>query len=88
MIYLYEIHIRKANQRDGLGKELMDIVYTLGKAARMRKVMLTVFDHNKPACEFYRQQGYRVDPVSPSQDAERSGNVDFDIMFKQITQQS
>ncbi len=50
--------------------------------------MLTVFDHNKPACEFYRQQGYRVDPVSPSQDAERSGNVDFDIMFKQITQQS
>ncbi|KAJ1030381.1 hypothetical protein NDA16_001290 [Ustilago loliicola] len=84
VVYLYEIQVRKENQRDGLGKELMDVVYELGKETRMRKVMLTVFDENKGAKKFYVRQGYEVDPISPSLDEQRKATVDFETMFKVV----
>ena len=84
VVYLYEIQIRATNQRDGLGKELMDVVYALGQQARMRKVMLTVFDENKAARAFYDKMGYKVDKNSPSLDPERKSRVDFETMFKVV----
>lgn len=84
VVYLYEIQVRKQNQRDGLGKELMDVVYELANETGMRKVMLTVFDENKAARKFYQRQGYQVDPISPSLDEEKKGRVDFEIMFKVV----
>ena len=81
VVYLYEIQIRSANQRDGLGKELMDVVYDLGKATRMRKVMLTVFDENAAARAFYKRMGYTVDPASPGMDGGVK-KVDFETMSK------
>lgn len=79
VVYLYEIQVREGNQRDGLGRELMDAVYGLGRETGLRKVMLTVFDENKGARQFYEKQGYRKDPNSPGKD-----EVDFEIMFKQV----
>ncbi|CBQ67680.1 conserved hypothetical protein [Sporisorium reilianum SRZ2] len=84
VVYLYEIQVRRGNQRDGLGRELMDVVYELGRAVRMRKVMLTVFDENKAARRFYEKMGYGVDPASPSLDEDRKGRVDFETMFKRL----
>ncbi|KAF6766800.1 HhH-GPD domain protein [Kalmanozyma brasiliensis GHG001] len=84
VVYLYEIQVREANQRDGLGRELMDAVYELGQQAGLRKVMLTVFDENKAAKEFYGKMGYKIDPASPSLDDEAKGKVDFETMFKVI----
>ncbi|SPO20852.1 related to NTG2 - DNA N-glycosylase and apurinic/apyrimidinic (AP) lyase involved in base excision repair [Ustilago trichophora] len=84
VLYLYEIQIRKENQRDGLGKELMDVVADLAKMTRMRKVMLTVFDENKAARKFYEKMGYDVDPNSPSLDEETKARVDFGTMYKVV----
>ncbi|PWZ02754.1 DNA glycosylase [Testicularia cyperi] len=80
--YLYEIQIKSQHQRDGLGRELMQVIFTLAQQTQMRKVMLTVFDENKNARAFYDRQGYTVDPVSPSQDPKRKNSVDFEIMYK------
>lgn len=85
VVYLYEIQIRKQNQRDGLGRELMDVVYQLGQQTRMRKIMLTVFDENKAARQFYDKQGYAVDPNSPSLNEQHKDRVDFETMFKVVT---
>lgn len=86
VVYLYEIQVSKENQRNGLGKQLMDVVYELAKGTMMRKVMLTVFDENKGANKFYERQGYRVDPISPSLDAEKRESVDFETMYKVVEQ--
>lgn len=48
--------------------------------------MLTVFDENKGANKFYERQGYRVDPISPSLDAEKRESVDFETMYKVVEQ--
>lgn len=85
VVYLYEIQVREQNQRDGLGRELMDVVYELGREARMRKVMLTVFDENKAARKFYERMGYGVDPASPSLRQEGGeAKVDFETMFRVV----
>ncbi|CDW97207.1 hypothetical protein [Sporisorium scitamineum] len=84
VVYLYEIQVRRESQRDGLGRELMDVVWQLGKRVGMRKVMLTVFDENRGARRFYERMGYGVDPASPSLDDEVKGRVDFVTMFKRL----
>lgn len=84
VVYLYEIQVRKENQRDGLGKELMDVVFQLGQQVGMRKMMLTVFDENTAARRFYEKMGYAVDPASPSLDEARKDSVDFETMFKRL----
>ncbi|GAC95628.1 DNA repair protein [Pseudozyma hubeiensis SY62] len=79
--YLYEIQVRQQNQRDGLGKEIMEVVYQLAKAVGMRKVMLTVFDENKAARKFYEKMGFGKDENSPSKEG---GKVDFETMCKVV----
>lgn len=66
-LYVYEIHVTQEYQGKGLGKELMRIAKTLAISFKMDKIMLTVFNFNKQALEFYKKLQFSKDKSSPSQ---------------------
>jgi N-alpha-acetyltransferase 40 len=84
VLYLYEIQIEAAYQRQGLGKRLMSVLEALIVAAGLdtNKVMLTCFKKNSAAMQFYTSHlGYHVDQSSPSQCGEYE---DYEILSKTI----
>ncbi|TRM66152.1 acyl-CoA N-acyltransferase [Schizophyllum amplum] len=63
--YLYELQICQSCRRQGLGRILMDQLRRIGAHYKMSKIMLTVFNANRPALQFYRALGFELDPTSP-----------------------
>ncbi len=62
----------------GLGAFLMRSLAQLGRATKMRKVMLTAFKHNEPARRFYAAVGFAPDLISPEFSGETQ--ADYHIM--------
>ncbi|TFK57214.1 hypothetical protein OE88DRAFT_108009 [Heliocybe sulcata] len=57
VLYCYELQVSKSEQGHGLGKFLMQQVFTIGRWWQMEKVMLTVLKANTAARNFYESQG-------------------------------
>lgn len=65
VLYCYELQLDESARKQGLGKHLMTILEALCLQFKMKKVILTVFNHNKNALDFFVSQGYVVDETSP-----------------------
>lgn len=65
VVYCYELQLDKASRSLGLGKHMLGTLECIGKHFRLRKVVLTVFNSNKKAFNFFISQGYMIDESSP-----------------------
>ena len=75
VIYIYEIHFIERLRGLGYGGDLMDVVEAIGREVGVEKAMLTVFQSNKRAVNFYADRGYTVDPYSPKARNFRDGSA-------------
>ncbi|XP_078061241.1 N-alpha-acetyltransferase 40 [Mustelus asterias] len=67
VLYCYEVQLESRVRRKGLGKFLMQILQLLANSTQMKKVMLTVFKHNRGAYQFFREaMQFDIDESSPS----------------------
>ncbi|XP_041037947.1 N-alpha-acetyltransferase 40 [Carcharodon carcharias] len=67
VLYCYEVQLENRVRRKGLGKFLMQILQLLANSTQMKKVMLTVFKHNRGAYQFFREaMQFDIDESSPS----------------------
>lgn len=83
VIYCYELQISKDYQRKGIGSLLMQIIRQVGAKFKMSKVLLTCFEHNPSAMNFYTKKlGYHVDKTSPSRCVE--GKTFYEILSLKI----
>lgn len=90
VIYCYEIQITGMFRRCGLGKQLMQYVWDIGKCRKLEKVMLTVLKTNEPAVKFYKHIGFSIDPTSPGYSSpsgeweDEEEECDYEIMSRTI----
>lgn len=88
--YCYELQVSPSVQRCGVGRMLIEMLETIGRATSMRKVMLTVFKNNDKALAFYRRNNYTIDRISPSQFSQSQGGGagndlgEYEIMSKSL----
>ena len=90
VLYLYEIQVSQRFQSLGIGTLLMELLYCIAQQMDMSKIMLTVFQSNHDAREFYRTKlQYDIDVTSPNHDDnnndEEEEEVDYEILSKVIT---
>lgn len=65
VVYCYELQVDPVAQKQGLAKHIMQILESLCHQQNMCKVILTVFNNNENACNFFASQGYKPDASSP-----------------------
>ena len=75
VVYIYEIHLKHAYRRNGLGKILLNLIEQAGSSIGVKKTMLTVFVSNGMAGKWYEKCGYSVDAFSPGPRVLRNGTV-------------
>ncbi|ORZ32297.1 acyl-CoA N-acyltransferase [Catenaria anguillulae PL171] len=81
--YCYELQVAPGAQGRGIGSLLTRMCIACCRARSMDKLMLTVFKANGSAIKFYRNQGFSIDPTSPSNFTGEDGrplNVYYEIM--------
>ena len=67
VLYVYEIQLTSAVQRQGLGAKMMAAIEEMAAQTQMKKLKLTVFKTNAVALDFYQKKlDYVVDATSPS----------------------
>mmetsp|Transcript_3505 Transcript_3505/g.5871 ORF Transcript_3505/g.5871 Transcript_3505/m.5871 type:complete len:289 (-) Transcript_3505:385-1251(-) len=69
VLYVIEIQLVPEMRSKGLGKFLMELAECIAAQRQMTCLLLTVFDANKQALDFYQTLGYKVDQTSPDDDA-------------------
>ena len=87
VIYLYEIHLQPQYRGLGYGQYLIQVLERAGREAGMEKLMLTVFEANIAAKDFYARLGFEVDEISPQGRVLRSGKLvseDYAILSKDL----
>lgn len=87
VIYCYEVHVLEGWRGKKIGKGLMEILESIGRAVGVEKSMLTVFTTNEHAQDLYRYLGYDVDDYSPQPKRLRGGKIkqpDYLIMSKTL----
>ena len=88
VIYLYEIHLMDQLRGVGLGRYLIELVSGIGRNAGVEKMMLTVFNRNTQAAEWYSRLGFSNDEFQPEAKTLRSGVVkqgDYRILSRSIS---
>jgi N-alpha-acetyltransferase 40 len=65
VLYIYEIHLSESLRGLGLGKHLMHVAEHIATAARLDRLVLSVFTCNKQALKFYESLGWVTDETSP-----------------------
>jgi GNAT superfamily N-acetyltransferase len=80
VLYCYEVQIKSDHRSKQLGRLLMDMLLSIAKQSRMRKIMLTVFLSNQGAQSFYSKLGYTSDLISPLVVEKGKSTTDYDIM--------
>lgn len=82
VLYCYELQVEEAYRRRGVGKYLMELLADLGKAHRMKKLLLTVLKANTDAWDFYTKAlGFKVDRASPGRCGEAA---EYDILNQML----
>lgn len=66
VVYCYEIHLLDLVRGKGIGKCLMQMLESIGRALRLEKTMLTVFTSNEHAVRFYEGLGYEIYDEEPA----------------------
>lgn len=66
VVYCYEIHLLDLVRGKGIGKCLMQMLESIGRALRLEKTMLTVFTSNEYAIKFYQGLGYEIYDEEPA----------------------
>lgn len=66
--YCYRIAVRRSHQRRGVGRQLIQALRQRFDRRNVKKVLVTVDDHNEAILPFYRAQGFgQADLESVSQ---------------------
>jgi ribosomal protein S18 acetylase RimI-like enzyme len=82
VLYVFEIQVEDAFQRQGLGRKLMKMMEYFAHAAGLDRILLTVFKKNASAMEFYTKSlGYDIDESSPSKYGQ---SEDYEILTKKV----
>ncbi|KAF7784372.1 hypothetical protein Agabi119p4_537 [Agaricus bisporus var. burnettii] len=88
VVYCYDIQLSSQHQRRGIGKMVMEFVFSICKFFDMDKTVLTVLKANKKAMTFYQTCGFKPDPASPSvylaEDDSSREEYDYEIMSKAV----
>ncbi|KAG8766810.1 hypothetical protein FRC15_006105 [Serendipita sp. 397] len=95
VLYCYELQVSSTARRQGLGRELLELMSLFGKQHHMKKVMLTCFKANEDAIAFYKKIGFTNDPICPSQwadseseeeteEEEEEEEIDYFILSKPL----
>jgi len=90
IVYCYEVHLRPYLQGKGIGKQLVLVMEEVGRSAKVKKAMLTVFVVNEAARKFYDNLGYEEDDFSPRPRKLRDGIVkrpNYTILSKPLMDQ-
>lgn len=74
IIYCYELQVKREFQGKGLGGLLMEKLEEQARTLGAKKIMLTCFNINTAAMQFYSKRGYKADESSPE------GNVPYRIL--------
>ncbi|GMF20408.1 unnamed protein product [Phytophthora fragariaefolia] len=83
VLYLYEVQLASAVQRQALGKFLMQLLLLVARKHGMELMVLTVFKSNTGAMKFYRERlGFEIDETSPSACGDDS--QDYEILSKSV----
>jgi len=61
MLYLDDLVVTEAYRNKGIGQKLVDEVFIIAKANNAKIVRWEVLDWNKPAIEFYKKLGAKID---------------------------
>lgn len=65
-LYVYELHVHRDFQRQGIGDEMMRMAKVFGSEFKMDKIMLTSFRCNEVALKFYNKLNFATDKSSPA----------------------
>lgn len=60
-LYMDDLYVRPSFRGQGIGKQLMQEVITLGKSEGCRKLRWQVSQWNEPAIAFYKKAGAQID---------------------------
>ena len=71
-VYLIHIHVSKSMQSQGIGSQMMEIVFKLAEKYKFPKVKLTVFKINQIALNWYLKTGFNLDCTDLSNYGEES----------------
>lgn len=87
--YIMELQIRAQHQKRGIGSALLNELECIIASTHqnvIKKIMLTVFNSNVSAINFYTKHGFVDDETSPSVylDAEEAENFDYKLMRKYL----
>lgn len=86
VLYCYEVQVMNDVRRKGVGKFLMQILEMVAHKTQMLKVMLTVFQENNLANDFFTKKlKYILDETTPEIfDPMNQDDYDYEILSKPI----
>lgn len=67
-LYIDDLYVRPSYRGIGIGKQLMEKVIALGKAAKCHKIRWQVSWWNEPAIAFYKKLGAEIDDIEKNCD--------------------
>jgi ribosomal protein S18 acetylase RimI-like enzyme len=65
-LWVWEFHIHPGRQGEGIGRQLMQVVFATAKRAGCRVVVCETQNTNAPAISFYRRLGFEVGGIDLS----------------------
>lgn len=78
-LMIWEFHVLEGYRRQGVGRQLMDILEGRARAAGLRIMEVEAQNTNTPAIQFYRQMGFAIEAIDTSyysnHDLEPGGEV-------------
>lgn len=77
-LWVWDFHIARTHQRQGIGKQLMEALADKARQAGLRVMVCETQNTNVPAITFYRRVGYEIDGVDLSYYTNRD-MTDFEV---------
>lgn len=84
VVYCYEIQFEQQARGLGFGTAVVNLLGELGKRAKMKKVVATIFKHNEMSRRFFDKAGFVLDDSSPV----KGEKADYVIVSKAIARHS
>jgi len=58
-LYIHRLAVHPKNQKQGIGRKMMDFAENFGKEKGMKSIRLDTFSQNPRNIKFYRERGYK-----------------------------
>lgn len=65
-LWVWEFHVAEAYRRQGIGQQLMAWLTARAATLGLRVIVCETQNHNVPAIQFYRRQGFRMEGIDIS----------------------